>query len=204
MDTLVIYHGGCADGTAAAHILAMGLGDSVYLYGSFNRDFSKNAGLPPVDGRRVYILDYCFDSASLARVAETAASLHILDHHETNLRMLCTKPADKLVVDYTGEHESVKLVGKCPISIYIDVALCATEIVAIVCRNKPWYVQHIRDRDLHLWDADPPVPYDRRSKAFGEALYELGISDETFAELDTYDDDKKSRDVRTRARTSRP
>jgi oligoribonuclease NrnB/cAMP/cGMP phosphodiesterase (DHH superfamily) len=62
----------------------------------------------------------------------------------------------------------------------IDMKRCAAEIVWVALHGKeasvPWFLKHVRDRDLWRWDH-------KDSKAFSAAFYNDGY---TFATLDAY------------------
>jgi len=78
---LVIYHADCADGWTAAWVA--------------HRAFARQGvvpelvrgvyGKPPADvaGREVYMLDFTYPKADIIRMAESAKSVQVLDHHET-------------------------------------------------------------------------------------------------------------------------
>lgn len=76
---LVIYHGKCPDGFGAALAAWLILGDTAEY-----RPFLYHME-PPTDaaGRDVYILDFSFDPEVLERLANTAKSLTLLDHHKS-------------------------------------------------------------------------------------------------------------------------
>lgn len=83
-DTIIYYHGGCPDGFGAAWWLERNLYPGADL-----RPWQWNT--PPVgdeDGKRVVCADYCFHGGELADLAERAAELKVLDHHQTSLEWI--------------------------------------------------------------------------------------------------------------------
>lgn len=89
-DTVVITHGGCADGTGSAHMCTL-FGDVlgvVKLYFSYNRTFALCKGMPSLEGKRVIICDYSFPVDTLCEIARTASSIFIWDHHISTYRDL--------------------------------------------------------------------------------------------------------------------
>lgn len=92
----------------------------------------------------------------------------------------------------------------CKINIVFDTSKCATEIVFAqlwsMMEHKletmgqfsaPWRLQHIRDRDLYLWDkpnAIEGVTYHKDSRAFAAAVYEMRITPENLLLLEQYSD----------------
>lgn len=79
--TLIVYHGHCTDGFTAAWAAWKKFGDSAeYVPATY-----KPSDVFDVEGRDVYILDYC--PRTLKEVQEykqKAKSLTILDHHKTS------------------------------------------------------------------------------------------------------------------------
>lgn len=76
---LVIYHGGgCADGFGAAWACWRRWGDAVTFH-------AANYGAPPPDvaGKHVLIVDFSYKRPVLEEMGAIAASIIILDHHET-------------------------------------------------------------------------------------------------------------------------
>jgi hypothetical protein len=234
-DAVVITHGGCADGTAAAHMFELFPIPNIRVYYSYNRDFSKNRDMPSLAGKSVYICDYSFPIETLLEIARTASHLYLWDHHETAMKDLFAsndgKKLESVCADFTivsmdisnyvierritGDahcHMLNKItlttsriieeiartqppVNACKVNIVLDMNLCGTEIVFRELskkygkRNAPWYLTHIRDRDLWLWDRPgfiAGVHYCEKSKAFGEAFFELRICNETLRAFDSY------------------
>lgn len=238
-DSVVITHGGCADGTAAAHMFSLHATGKVRIYYSFNRQFDRNVGMPDLAGKNVFITDYSFPAETLLQIARVAKKLYLWDHHESAARDLGVEVVNgefsarleftlirsegrdyvfasakelgleylrsaRLVEDNIG---SIKAYTACQVSFVLDSKLCGAEVTYrelrriydnVGAQNKlylqvsnlpPWYLQHIRDRDLWLWDKPglkAGVDYSEHSRAFGEALFELGISESTFTALDSY------------------
>jgi hypothetical protein len=96
--SVVITHGGCADGVASAHMFELFSPQSavsphigaVRIYHSYNRDFSKNRDIPSLKGKKVFITDYSFPIATLINIAREATHLYLWDHHETSFKDLFT------------------------------------------------------------------------------------------------------------------
>ena len=105
-------------------------------------------------------------------MSKVAKSLHLWDHHETSIASL-----DLSKIDFE-------------IDLVLDKKLCAAEIAwNKVYGNlnpgaqQPWFIKHIRDRDL--WEWKHP-----QSKNFGAAFYEVGMFIETLDELLMYTPDQ--------------
>jgi len=78
MKTLCIYHRGCADGFGAAWAVWKALGDTVeFVPGVY--------GAPPPDvtGRNVVLVDFSYKRPVMEALCRAAASVVVLDHHQT-------------------------------------------------------------------------------------------------------------------------
>jgi len=162
-DTVVIYHAGCADGLAAAkafshaHEYGRDFG-TVYYHYTFERDFHKDKSMPNLVGKHVFIVDYSYPRNVLVHIRSQALSLTILDHHKTAASDLAEPIPDVISV--------------------FDMDRCGAEITwdyLYGVEARPWWLIHIRDRDLWEWK-------DGNSHAFSAAFTDLGMSFET---LDT-------------------
>jgi oligoribonuclease NrnB/cAMP/cGMP phosphodiesterase (DHH superfamily) len=78
---LVIYHGKCPDGFAAALAAWRYFGGKADFVGLDHGDVKSVNDLPSLAGRAVYILDFSFEEHILRSVEERAAKLVLLDHH---------------------------------------------------------------------------------------------------------------------------
>jgi oligoribonuclease NrnB/cAMP/cGMP phosphodiesterase (DHH superfamily) len=78
---VVLYHGKCPDGFAAAYAAWKKFGDTAE-YLPVNYGDTMPEGLA---GREVYIVDFCYESAEqMNLLAQSAKRLVVLDHHESN------------------------------------------------------------------------------------------------------------------------
>lgn len=78
--TLVIYHGRCADGFGAAYAAWKRFGnDAAYVGVAYGHVMP----LEEIQGRDVYILDFCFPRAITEQMAACAKSILVIDHHKT-------------------------------------------------------------------------------------------------------------------------
>lgn len=129
-EPLVIYHGHCPDGFAAAL--------SAWLYFDGKGEYlpmTHEQVVPDVTGRRVYMLDIAFDRAQMERAAAQAQSLTVLDHHQS--------AADAL----EGFQCSCGLV-------HFDMSKSAARLAWAHFhpgRNVPALIAHVEDRDLLRW-----------------------------------------------------
>lgn len=87
-DNIIIYHGNCMDGFCAAYLADRGLrakGLDVELY-------AATYGVVPdpgvVDGKNVYMLDFCYSLSIMTGIVKRAKNVLVLDHHKTSLPVL--------------------------------------------------------------------------------------------------------------------
>ena len=78
MKPLCIYHDKCADGFTSAWAVRSALGDDVEFFPGVYQDPP-----PDVTGRDVIMVDFSYKRPVLEKMAETARSILILDHHES-------------------------------------------------------------------------------------------------------------------------
>lgn len=84
---LVFFHSPCLDGSCAAWAAWRRFPGAEFV--------PSDPSLPPtvsVSGRHVLLVDLCFDRATLLRMAGEAASIVVLDHHETSAKLLSDLP----------------------------------------------------------------------------------------------------------------
>ena len=128
-DTIVIYHGDCADGFTAAwafRALRVEGPDASYVP-------AKHGEAPPqVAGKDVYVLDFAYPRETLLRMHEAASSLLVLDHHKTAQEDLVGLPFCVFDMDRSGAG--------------LTWDYLAAE--AASGPERPWLVDFVEDRDL--------------------------------------------------------
>ncbi len=85
---LVLYHGRCADGFAAALAAWRFYGGQVECVGLTHGQAGSVQDLPPLAGRSVYVLDFAFGPELLSAIDAQAARLVLLDHHKSAAEQL--------------------------------------------------------------------------------------------------------------------
>ena len=147
-DIVVLYHAGCPDGLASAWVFTQFARTDIY-YQYVHRDYNIDH-LPDLTDKHVYIVDFCYPVDILQDIRHDAASLTILDHHISELKI-----------------DAVATV--------IDPTRCAAEIVwdyLFPAAKQPWWFIHIRDKDLWEWSH-------QHSRAFSAAMSGMELSFET-------------------------
>jgi oligoribonuclease NrnB/cAMP/cGMP phosphodiesterase (DHH superfamily) len=130
---VVIYHGKCADGLAAAWSFKFFLGTNVEFVEGF---YGK---MPEVSlaGRTVYLVDFCYPLDTMATLLAVADKVILLDHHVSALNAIAPlKNNPKL--DMSGS--SIERSG---------AMLAWRYLSATVGDNQaPLFLRHVEDRDL--------------------------------------------------------
>jgi hypothetical protein len=137
--TLVLYHGNCADGFGAAFAAWMALGDTAEY-----RPCVYGEPTPEVAGREVYILDYSFEPDVMRALGTQARSITLLDHHISAQKRL----------------QGLQLA--CPCRLQFDMhrsgAVIAWEHFH-PGQPVPYLLQAVQARDLWTWDVPDARPF---------------------------------------------
>jgi uncharacterized protein len=136
--TLVIFHGGCADGTGAAMAAYHAFGEAAEYRASSYSDSPPSA--EEVRGRAVFILDFSFSRPVTEELTRSARSLLVIDHHKTAAERLSDMP--NVLIDQS--HSGAYLAWR-----------------HFVGDNVPSLVAYIEDRDLWRWQ----LPHSREVSA---------------------------------------
>lgn len=134
---LVIYHGSCRDGFAAAWVA--------------NRYFSRlctaveflagyyGVPAPDVTGRDVFILDFSYPLATMQKIQDTAKSLVVLDHHATAKDALKElESSDRSFVCFDMARSGAGMAWD-----YFEAITCTGK-----SRPRSWLINYVEDRDL--------------------------------------------------------
>ncbi|PWC98011.1 phosphohydrolase [Azospirillum sp. TSO5] len=132
-DTIVIYHGGCADGFGAAWAAWRALGSTAeYVPGKYGED------PPDVTDKIVYLLDFSYKRPVLERMIEAAADVVVLDHHKT-------AQADLEPLLKSGSLDGEFDMNRSGAAMAWDW---------LVGTTTPELIRHIQDRDLWRFELD--------------------------------------------------
>lgn len=156
---VVITHGGCPDGTAAAYVLLQKY-PQAYVHYAFVRNFNEDKNMPMLHNKDLIIVDYSYPADIIEMLSKICKSITIYDHHITTQNNL----------------SSLRLKN---VKIHIELNKCGGEIAWDIEFPKvphPWWMVHIRDRDLWLWD-------NPQSHAFSEAFSEMGVNLENMRKI---------------------
>lgn len=160
METVVIYHGGCPDGTAAAWCLSLVLDNSktYYHYGKFNDV------IPDVKDKHVIFVDFTYPLEDTKKVLADARTVLVLDHHKSaepltsiqdpkfTLVLDMDRSGAQLAWDYAVEHNDFTHPFVCakfsarPIPPVDNPVNPLQQSV-----SRPWFINDIADRDLWRW-----------------------------------------------------
>ena len=123
--TAVLYHADCADGFGAAWALWKKYPDARYI--------PVKHGQPPpegLDGAHVVMVDFSYRREVIEQLAQSAASLLILDHHVTAQAALAGLPYAYFDVKKSGAVLAWEWAHAEPV---------------------PWLLQYVQDKDLWQW-----------------------------------------------------
>ncbi|WHZ35715.1 phosphohydrolase [Sagittula sp. MA-2] len=143
-DTICIYHANCADGFTAAWAVREALGDAVeYIPASYGSE------PPKVAGADVIIVDFSYKRPVLERMAMSARSILILDHHKTAKDDLKGIPAP------VGGWDLHRSCAGNPVALFDMERSGAQMAWDYFCRGeRPFLVDVVADRDLWRWKID--------------------------------------------------
>lgn len=128
MKTIVIYHGNCKDGFAAAWAAWDEIDSEDVEY------YPAQHGTDPPDvvGKRVYILDFSYKRPVMEKLIEDAFELTVLDHHKT---------AEAELEGLPGCHFDMNRSGAMMAWEFFNPGIPA-----------PWTIRYVQDRDLWRWE----------------------------------------------------
>jgi oligoribonuclease NrnB/cAMP/cGMP phosphodiesterase (DHH superfamily) len=150
---LVIYHGRCPDGIAAAWCLWRENKELEFYAGAHNEP------PPDVKDKRVIMVDFSYPIETMKQLVSSAISIRILDHHKS------AEPLKELTADN--------------FSCVIDMDRSGAQITWDEFNPKkprPWFIDDIGDRDLWRWEV-------AGSRAVTRAMSKYYTTFETFNEL---------------------
>lgn len=133
MKTVCIYHANCCDGMGAAWSVRQALGDDIeFIPATYQEE------PPEVEGKEVIIVDFSYKRDVMAKMAEKAASILVIDHHKTAEAELSPLLADGVVDGIFDMNKSG--------------AVLAWEWFHAY--EAPQLLQHIQDRDLWKFELE--------------------------------------------------
>ena len=141
--TICIYHGNCADGFGAAWVVRKALGPDVEFHSSRYGDPA-----PDVTGKNVIIVDFSYKYDVLVALADTAASVLVIDHHKTAMADLVDVPPAELHYEAQAKNSTGKLHA------LFDMNRSGAGLAwdfFFPAQPRPPLINHIEDRDLWLF-----------------------------------------------------
>jgi len=149
----VLYHGGgCRDGFAAAWVMRMLYQDAEFLPVNYGEP------VPDVDGRDVFLVDFCYGAFDLVRLVQRNKSVTVLDHHataEATLKEVRDKidDPDKFVFVFDTTKSGARLAWEwCVRESGPNEPFWERDASGVdTPRDPPWLVAYVEDRDLWRW-----------------------------------------------------
>ena len=127
--TVLLYHAGCPDGFGAAWAFWRKYGDSMdYI------PVSHGTKPPNVEGRDVFIADFCYKRPVMIQMKADANSLVVLDHHKSSQE----ECGDLEFCSFDMNHSGAFLAW--------DYLFSGD--------NVPLLIRYVEDRDLWKWNLD--------------------------------------------------
>jgi hypothetical protein len=155
-EILIIHHAGCPDGfgsywwlrrhllsrSVMIHVVAASYGDP-----------------PPIEqalGRDVWLVDFCYDAASLDQLAEAAVTLTVIDHHQTAVHLVDESSLTRY--GSLDEFHQLGCLGALPRTLAVidqrrsGIGLISDLVAIQGGPRPPAFVLNIEDRDLWRWE----------------------------------------------------
>jgi oligoribonuclease NrnB/cAMP/cGMP phosphodiesterase (DHH superfamily) len=143
---ICIYHNPCADGFTAAWAVYTRWPDVEFVPGAY-----QAGSMPDVAGKHVLIVDFSYKADVLRQMAETAASITVLDHHESAERELLPLLEEGIIA---GEFDMTRSGAK----MAWDYCFPADQRNPFDCVSThgyvPFLVRYVEDRDLWRWEME--------------------------------------------------
>jgi oligoribonuclease NrnB/cAMP/cGMP phosphodiesterase (DHH superfamily) len=142
--TICIYHANCADGFTAAWAVREALGETVeYIPAGYGDE------PPDVTGADVIIVDFSYKHPVLERMAHTARSIIVLDHHKTARDDLINLPRP------VGGWDAHRAAAGNPAALF-DMDRSGAQMAWDYFHQgaRPFLVDVVADRDLWRWRID--------------------------------------------------
>jgi hypothetical protein len=142
---LVVYHGGCPDGTGGAWCLWKKFKKPIEYYGAMHDSNSK----PYVKNKKVVFVDFAYPLEDMIVLCHEAKYIIVIDHHKTSIPLASLNlPNFKCILDMNRSGAQMAW----------DELNPGTP--------RPWFIDDIADRDLWAWKIVG-------SKSVGRAFLEL-------------------------------
>jgi oligoribonuclease NrnB/cAMP/cGMP phosphodiesterase (DHH superfamily) len=153
---VVIYHDPCLDGFTAAWAVQQRFPGAEYIGANYGHP------VPDVAGKHVLIVDFSYKRAELDALANSAASVVILDHHKSAVEDLAafrceeTFPGLTTPEDVPSMLRDLAELGRPPVIAIFDMNRSGARMAWDFCHGNgapeltatPWLVLLVEDRDL--------------------------------------------------------
>jgi nanoRNase/pAp phosphatase (c-di-AMP/oligoRNAs hydrolase) len=147
---IFIYHSPCDDGFGAAWAVWKLWGDTVEFHPT-----NYGSAPPDVTNKNILIGDFSYKRDVLDDMAQSAASIVILDHHKTAWEDLApfaiTRDAPLSFLDVPGMLRDLAELNRPPVIALFDMAKSGARLLWEFCHigvPVPWIIKLIEDRDL--------------------------------------------------------
>lgn len=141
MSKVILYHSGCWDGFCAAWLFWKALPDAEFIPVNYGQP------IPNIEGKEVYILDFCYKRSELEVILSKCLSCVILDHHKTAQVEIEGLTHPKLKVTFDMSHSGARLAW----DYLIQNKILHYDYANYYGDRRPWIVDYCEDRDLWKW-----------------------------------------------------
>ena len=179
---LCIYHGNCADGFGAAWVVRRALGDVEFFPGIYQD------GPPDTKGRDVLLVDFSYKRPVLDKIAASARTVLILDHHKSAAEDLADLPPPIDGPYNPDAMEQWQRECNAPAALHalFDMDRSGAGITWDYFNPgipRPPLINHIEDRDL--WRFNLPMTREIQAAVFSYP-YDFGVWDKLFDSFDEF------------------
>lgn len=172
MKTYVVSHKACHDGLAGAWV-AKKFDASYEVFFTSRKNEWRDDLLPLLQaGDFVYFIDYTPDPADLERLLRTSIDFQVLDHHETDQR---------LVINYDKRHDG-NLMSFCK----YDLSIAGCQVAwnhFFPGQMLPDMLEYISIADIYAWDKDEDPDWNHSVVQYIRTVMEPDASIEQFDQL---------------------
>lgn len=133
MKPLVLYHGGCRDGFAAAWVAHKVMPDAEFRAAYYGTP----APIADAIDREVYVVDFSYPIAEMIALAGAASRLVVLDHHKTAQEAMAGFSAPNATVVFDMKRSGAGIASDW----FLDQSETQTS-------PRHWLVDYVEDRDL--------------------------------------------------------
>lgn len=153
MKTIIVFHGNCFDGFAAAWVLRKSFPDAEFIPAQYGDEPPHHSKL---SGTHTIVADFSYKRAVLAAMAQVCSRITVLDHHATAEKELSGLVMPGLSVTFDMGKSGGRLAWEYVWDEFYGLRFSSIMIDKYMTDpndrdHPPWLVRFSEDRDLWLW-----------------------------------------------------